>query len=197
MTSQKTLGAVEIPHLGSLILTHTWDGQIPGLDQFPPGERPNSTIVFWTFRLMVGLGVLMLLLGLGGAFLRWRGELYRQRQFLWFATAMGPSGIIAILAGWMTTEIGRQPWVVYNVMLTAQGVSDHSALALTASLLVFIVVYVAVFGIGITYLIKLMARGPDRMSGATKPAEDRLQGRPSRPLSATADVDPTSFIPGV
>jgi cytochrome d ubiquinol oxidase subunit I len=109
---------------------------------------------------------------------------------------MGPSGIVAILAGWMTTEIGRQPWVVYNVMLTAQGVSDHSALAMSASLLVFIVLYVGVFGIGITYLLKLMARGPDRQTGATAPAEERLEGRPSRPLSAAPDIDPTPIIPG-
>jgi len=196
MQAEKTLAPVEIPHLGSLILTHTWDGQIRGLDDFPADQRPNSTIVFWTFRLMVGLGVLMLLLGLGGAWLRWRGDLYRQRQFLWFATAMGPSGVVAILAGWMTTEIGRQPWVVYNVMLTAQGVSDHSALAMSASLLIFIVLYVSVFGIGITYLLKLMARGPDRQTGATAPAEERPGGRPSRPLSAISDIDPTAIVPG-
>jgi len=194
MKAERNLAAVEIPHLGSLILTHTWDGQIPALDQFPANERPNSTIVFWTFRIMVGLGVLMLLLGVGGAWLRWRNQLYRHRPFLWFATAMGPAGVFAILAGWLTTEIGRQPWVVYNVMLTAQGVSEHSALAMTASLAIFIVVYVAVFGIGLSYLLKLMARGPDRQG--TKPAEDIPQGRPSRPLSAAPDIDPTPAIPG-
>jgi len=197
MKAQKTLAAIEIPHLGSLILTHSWDGQIRGLDDFPADARPNSTIVFWTFRLMVGLGVLMLLLGLSGAWLRWRGQLYRQRLFLWVATAMGPAGIVAILAGWITTEIGRQPWVVYNVMRTSQAVSNHSALALSTSLLAFIVVYIGVFGTGISYLLKLMARGPDRQSGATSPAEgDRPHHRPSRPLSAAPDIRPASVGKG-
>jgi cytochrome bd ubiquinol oxidase subunit I len=191
MEAEKTLGAVEIPHLGSLILTHSWDGQIRGLSEFPPDERPNATIVFWTFRLMVGLGILMLLLSLGAVWLRWRGKLYRNRAFLWFATAMGPAGIVAILAGWMTTEIGRQPWIIYNVMLTAQGVSDHSGMVLGSSLLAFIVLYIAVFGTGISYLMKLTARGPDRSSGVTRPADvDRPQQRPSRPLSAAPNIDP-------
>ena len=96
--------------------------------------------------------MLMLLLGVGGAWLRWRGELYQQRLFLRFAVAMGPAGIIAMLAGWMTTEIGRQPWVVYGVMRTADAASHHSALVLSASLLMFVLVYFAVFGTGIILL---------------------------------------------
>ena len=127
--SRRPWYAVEIPHLGSLILTHTWNGQIPGLDDFPPQDRPNSTIIFWTFRIMVGLGMLMLLLGRR----RRLGPLARAActssacscASRWL---MGPAGIIAMLAGWMTTEIGRQPWVVYGVMRTADAVSHHSAL---------------------------------------------------------------------
>jgi cytochrome d ubiquinol oxidase subunit I len=190
MQRQKTLGVVGIPHLGSLVLTHSWDGQIKGLSEFPAGDRPNSTIVFWTFRLMVGLGLLMLLLGVGGALLRWRGQLYQNRLFLRFAVAMGPAGIVALLAGWMTTEIGRQPWVVYGVMRTADGVAHHSALALSATLLMFVVVYCAVFGTGISYLLKLIASGPDRGTGT--PADTgRPQQRPSRPLSAAPNIDPS------
>ena len=188
MGLQKTLDAIEIPHLGSLILTHTWSGQIKGLDDFPAQDRPDSSIIFWTFRLMVGLGMLMLLLGVGGAWFRWRGTLYRQRLFLRFAVAMGPAGIIAMLAGWMTTEVGRQPWVVYGVMRTADGVSKHSALALSAALVVFVLVYCAVFGTGISYLLKLVAKGPDRGAG---PADaDIPHQRPARPLSAAPDIDP-------
>jgi cytochrome d ubiquinol oxidase subunit I len=189
MAQQETLDAVEIPHLSSLILTHSWDGQIKGLGEFPPDERPNATIVFWTFRLMVGLGMLMLLLGLGGAWFRWRRQLFHQRLFLRFAVAMGPAGIIAMLAGWMTTEIGRQPWVVYGAMRTADAVSHHSALALSASLLVFVVVYFAVFGTGISYLLRLVAVGPDRGSGTSAPG-GRINQSPARPLSAAPDVDP-------
>lgn len=188
MQQHKTLYSLEIPHLGSLILTHTWDGQIKGLDDFPAQDRPNATIIFWTFRVMVGLGVLMLLLGVTGAALRWGGRLYDQRLFLRFAVAMGPAGVLAILAGWMTTEIGRQPWVVYGVMRTADAVSHHSALTLSVSLLIFVVVYCAVFGTGIAYLLKLIAQGPVR---APADLDDPLQ-RPSRPLSAAPNIDPLS-----
>jgi cytochrome bd ubiquinol oxidase subunit I len=188
MEQQKTLYAVEIPHLGSLILTHTWNGLIKGLNDFPPQDRPNSSVIFWTFRAMVGLGMLMLLLGIGGAWFRWRGALYEQRLFLRFAVAMGPAGIVAILAGWMTTEIGRQPWVVYGVMRTADGVSHHSAPVLGASLLVFVVVYCAVFGTGIAHLLKIAATGPDR--SPPTPDADQPQQRPARPLSAGPQIDP-------
>jgi cytochrome d ubiquinol oxidase subunit I len=188
MTQQKTLDAIEIPHLGSLILTHSWSGQIKGLADFPPEDRPDSTIIFWTFRVMVGLGMLILLLGIMGAALRWRGRLYDERLFLRFATLMGPAGIIAMLAGWMTTEVGRQPWVVYGVMRTADAVSHHSALTMSVSLVAFVLLYCAVFGTGITYLLKVVAVGPDR--SPPTPDADYPHHRPTRPLSAAPDIDP-------
>ena len=188
MKQQKTLGAIDVPHLGSLILSPSWDGQYPGLDECPPQDRPDSTIIFWTFRVMVGLAMLMLLLGLSGAWLRWRGKLYQNRLFLRFATAMGPAGVIALLAGWMTTEIGRQPWVVYGVMRTSDAVAHHSARAMTVSLLLFIVVYFLVFGTGITYLLMLVGQGPDRGTGAAAPADELPHHRPARPLSAAPDA---------
>jgi cytochrome bd ubiquinol oxidase subunit I len=194
MAAQKTLDAIEIPHLGSLILTHTWDGQIPGLDDFPAANRPDSSIIFWTFRIMAGLGMLMLLLGVAGAWFRWRRQLYHQRLFLRFATAMGPAGIVALLAGWITTEVGRQPWIVYGVMRTSDAVSHHSPLALSVSLLIFIVVYCAVFGTGISYLLKLIAREPDRSPPMPDPDHPNL--RPARPLSAAPDFDPSPIGPG-
>jgi cytochrome bd ubiquinol oxidase subunit I len=136
---------------------------------------------------MVGLGMLMLLLGVGGAWFRWRGQLYEQRLFLRFAVAMAPAGIIAMLAGWMTTEIGRQPWVVYGVMRTADAASHHSALVLSASLMTFVLVYCAVFGTGISYLLRVVATEPDR---SPPPAgTERLEERPARPLSAGPKID--------
>jgi cytochrome d ubiquinol oxidase subunit I len=191
MAQEKTLGAIEVPRLGSVILTHSWDGQIKGLKDFPPGDRPDSTIIFWTFRLMAGLGFLMALLGLTGAWLRWRDDLYRNRWLLRGAVAMGPTGLIALLAGWITTEVGRQPWVVYGVQRTADAVSHHSALAASVALAIFIVVYFAVFGTGIMYLLKLMAIGPERHTSLIEAAggETPLQ-RPARPLSAAPDIDP-------
>ena len=102
----------------------------------------------------------MLLLGRWSLWLRWRERLFRSKLFLRFAVLMGPSGLIAILTGWYTTEIGRQPWVVYGVMRTRDAVSNHSALALSTTLIVFIVMYFAVFGTGVSYMLKLVAKGP-------------------------------------
>jgi cytochrome d ubiquinol oxidase subunit I len=161
MQEERTKYALSLPHLGSLILTHTWSGEIRGLKEFAPEDRPNSTILFWSFRTMVGLGVLMLLLGVFGLILRLRNRLYDTRWFQRFALAMGPSGLIALLAGWITTEVGRQPWVVYGVLRTADAVSPLSSQQVGTSLLIFIIVYFLVFGTGIYYMLKLMAKGPD------------------------------------
>lgn len=152
--------ALAIPHLGSLILTHSWNGQIKGLKEFPPQDRPNASIIFWTFRIMVGLGLLMILLGLWSLYLRLRGQLYGNRLFLRAACAMGPAGLVALLAGWLTTEIGRQPWVVYGVMRTADAVSARGAAPVALSLALFMGVYFCVFGVGISYMLRLMRKGP-------------------------------------
>ncbi|HWK66624.1 MAG TPA: cytochrome ubiquinol oxidase subunit I [Rhizobiaceae bacterium] len=187
MEAEETLYALKIPHLGSLILTHEWNGQFPGLKEFAPEDRPNSTVVFWSFRIMVGLGLLMLLLGIWALWLRWRQKLYASRPFLHFATWMGPAGLIAILAGWYTTEIGRQPWIVYGVMRTKDAVSNHSALAMSTTLIAFVVVYFFVFGIGVRYMLRLVGKGP--VIDEEDPSEDERHssGRPARPLSAAPD----------
>jgi cytochrome d ubiquinol oxidase subunit I len=196
MQQEKTLYALEIPHLGSLILTHSWDGQFPGLKEFPPPDRPNSTIVFWTFRVMVGLGMLMILLGLWAAWSRWRGTLYTSRPLQRFALGMGPAGVVAILAGWFTTEIGRQPWIVYNVMRTADAVSPHGAVELGVTLALFVVVYFAVFGAGLVYMLRLIAAGP-----ATPDAQVPVEGgpgqprQPMRPMSAAPDLGASAPAP--
>ncbi|PRD41061.1 cytochrome ubiquinol oxidase subunit I [Phyllobacterium phragmitis] len=188
MEAETTRYAVQIPDIGSLILTHQWGGTIPGLKEFAKEDRPNATIVFWTFRIMVGLGFLMLLLGLTSLWLRYRGRLYKSKPFLRFALAMGPAGLIAILAGWYTTEIGRQPWVVYGVMRTKDAVSDHSALAMSTTLGLFIVMYFVVFGTGVSYMLKLVAKGPDKFEDAREHGQTE---RAARPLSAVPDnIDP-------
>ncbi len=191
MKAETTRFAIQLPHVGSLILTHSFDGQFKGLSDFPPQDRPNSTIVFWTFRIMVGLGFLMLALGLWSAWLRWHGRLYDSRLFLMFATVMGPAGLVAIVAGWVTTEMGRQPWVVYGVMRTENAVSNHSALAMTATLLLFVVMYFAVFGTGISYMLKLVAKGPEKEGEEDRSTRHGQSQRPARPLSAAPDnIDP-------
>jgi cytochrome bd ubiquinol oxidase subunit I len=187
MKDAKTLDEIELPHLGSVILTHSWNGRVSGLDDFPPEDRPDSTVVFWTFRVMVGLGFLMVALGLWSLWLRLKGQLFSSPLFLRFAVLMGPAGIIAIIAGWITTEMGRQPWVVYNVMRTADAVSNHSAIELTGTLVLFIVMYFAVFGTGVSYMLKLVAKGPDARGPEEEPGQIQ---RPARPLSGAPDVDP-------
>ena len=195
MTAETTRYALEVPHLGSLVLTHSWNGQIAGLKDFAPEDRPDSTIVFWTFRVMVGLGFLMVLLGFWSLWVRWHKVLFESRNFLRFALIMGPAGLIAILAGWMTTEIGRQPWVVYGVMRTSDAVSNHSALELSVTLILFIVLYTAVFGTGIRYLLKLVAKGPGPLDGHF-PEPSPETGRPARPLSAVPDRLDTPIVLG-
>jgi len=186
MEAEATPSAVKMPRLGSLILTHSWDGQYQGLKEFAPEDRPNVPIVFWSFRVMVGLGMLMLLLAVLGAWLRWRKGLYGSRAFLRFATWMGPSGLIAVLAGWFTTEVGRQPWIVYGVMRTKDAVSNHSAEVLGATLVIFVIAYLAVFGIGVRYMLKLVGQGPQPHEDAND--ADVPTNRPARPLSAAPDA---------
>ncbi|MCO8094556.1 MULTISPECIES: cytochrome ubiquinol oxidase subunit I [Acinetobacter] len=161
MEAEETKYAVAIPNLGSLILTHSMDGKVTGLKDFAPEDRPNSLVVFWSFRIMVGLGVLMLLLALWGAWARTRGRFYESRALHRFALIMGPSGFIAMLAGWFTTEVGRQPWVVYGIMRTKDALSPVSAEQVGLTLIIFVVVYCVVFGIGIYYMLRLMHKGPD------------------------------------
>ncbi|ANN68172.1 cytochrome ubiquinol oxidase subunit I [Bordetella bronchialis] len=189
MAAETTRYKLEVPHLGSLILTHSWDGKVPSLNEFAARDRPNATVVFWTFRVMVGLGVLMILLGLWGLWLRRGKRLYRHRGFLRYALCMGPAGLLAVLAGWMTTEIGRQPWVVYGVMRTADAVSPHSAGQLGFTLALFVVVYFVVFGAGVAYMLKLIRGGPRSGPAAAAPPDGGpgLDRHAMRPLSAAPD----------
>jgi cytochrome d ubiquinol oxidase subunit I len=182
MQAETTRYALSVPHLGSVILTHSWDGEIRGLKSFPKEDRPNSTIVFWTFRIMAGLGMLMILMSFAGLVLRRSKKLYESRWFQRFVLAMGPTGFISLLAGWVTTEAGRQPWVVYGVMRTSQAVSPVTAQQVGVSLMIFVIVYTLVFGTGIYYLLKLLKAGP-ALSAAG----------PGTP--ATVDPNPTSRRP--
>jgi cytochrome d ubiquinol oxidase subunit I len=185
MEREETRFKLEIPYLGSLILTHSLDKQVPALKEFAKEDRPNSTVVFWTFRVMVALGMLMILAGVVALFLRWRGRLYEFRPFLHLAVWMGPSGLIAILAGWYTTEVGRQPWIIHGLMRTADASSGHSYAQMSLTLALFVAVYFAVFGVGIGYMLRLVRKGPVAHEGQETidggPGQPRT---PARPLSA-------------
>ncbi|WP_315904739.1 cytochrome ubiquinol oxidase subunit I [Vibrio fluvialis] len=160
MDAEKTRFSLEVPYLGSLILTHSLDKQIPALKSFAKEDRPNSTIVFWSFRVMAGLGMLMILSALTALWLRRKGKLYDTKLFHRFVLLMGPSGLIALLAGWFTTEIGRQPWVVYGMMRTRDAASNHDVLQMSITLALFVIIYFSVFTVGITYMMRLVGKGP-------------------------------------
>jgi cytochrome d ubiquinol oxidase subunit I len=162
---------VAVPHLGSLILTHQWNGTIKGLNDFPRDDWPVVVVTFFAFRVMVGLGMLMLLTGLLSLWLRLRKSLYTTRWFLWLATAMAPAGFIAIVAGWTTTETGRQPWTVTGLLRTADSVSPISLGAVATSFVVIFLIYTIVFGAGIRYLLGMMAKPP--MAGEPPPPQDQ------------------------
>jgi cytochrome d ubiquinol oxidase subunit I len=152
--------AIEIPKMGSLILKHSPNAPLAGLDTVPRENWPPVPITFWSFRIMVGLGFLILALGLFSLWKRWRGELYESRLLHMFAMAMGPAGFICVIAGWVTTETGRQPFTVFGLLRTTESASPLHASAVGSSLLAFIIVYFIVYAAGLTYLFRLMAAPP-------------------------------------
>ncbi|MBR0558162.1 cytochrome ubiquinol oxidase subunit I [Ciceribacter sp. L1K23] len=180
--------AVEVPKLSSLILKHDLNAPMDGLDTIPDELEPPVEIVFWSFRIMVGLGFLMLGIGLWSLWCRVSGTLLTSDWLHRAALTMGPAGFIAVLAGWITTEVGRQPYTVYGHLLTADSLSPISAEAVGSSLVAFILVYFLVFGAGTFYILRLMARlprdpepdlglGPIRASGTTPAAQTEHGGK--------------------
>lgn len=137
-----------IPKASSLILKHDPNAPLAGLDTVPDNEQPPVGVIFWSFRIMVATGFLMLGLGLWSLLARWRGKVYDWPLLHRAAILMGPSGFVAVIAGWVTTEVGRQPFTVYRLLRTADSVSRLDAPAVGASLLAFVIVYFAVFGTG-------------------------------------------------
>ena len=152
--------AVGIPKLSSLILKHELDAPLAGLDTIADEDQPPVFPVFWAFRVMVGIGFLMLGLGAWSLFARFRKKLYDWSWLHRAAVAMGPSGFVAVIAGWITTEVGRQPWTVYGVLRTADSASPLDAPAVATSLIAFVIVYFAVFGVGTWYILRLMSHPP-------------------------------------
>lgn len=156
---------IAIPKLGSLILTHHADGEVKGLKAFPKDQRPPAEIVFWSFRLMVGIGFLMLGIGIWSLLRRLqKDKLYEDRWLHRAALLMGPSGFVAVLAGWVTTEVGRQPYTVYGLLTTAKSASPIAAPAVATSLVAFIIVYFFVFGAGVFYILRLCGKSPDHVA---------------------------------
>lgn len=176
--AQKNHFEVSIPGVGNLIQGVPKDEPIKGLDQWAPADQPPPLIPFFGFRIMVGLGLMMIGLGAWGAVLIWRRRLFDSPWFLRFAVAMGPSGFLAVLAGWMVTEVGRQPWVVYGVLKTRDAVSPVIASQVATSLIAYIVVYSVVFTAGAIFILRLMAEGPVAARSNPAPSEGRAPGSP-------------------
>ncbi len=175
MGAERNLYEISIPHLASLYLTHSWRGEVQGLKATPPANRPYVPVVFFAFRVMVGIGVLLLGLAITGAVLRWRRRLYDARWFHYAAFAATPLGFVAVLAGWTVTETGRQPFVVYGLLRTADAASPVSSSAITATLLGFLLIYAFRFAGFIWFAVRLIFKGPVSISAAD------IAGRPWRP----------------
>ncbi len=176
---------ISIPNIASLIITHDSEGLFKGLKDFKPEDRPNVLWVFFAFRVMVGIGLLMIGIGLVGAFLWARGRLFDTNWYLKPVVYSWPLGFIAIVAGWWVTETGRQPWLVHGILRTLDAASPVSAGAVFATLVMFVVVYCVVFSMGILYINRLIEKGPTGKSIEAADVEDSL---PSRPLAAAADA---------
>jgi cytochrome d ubiquinol oxidase subunit I len=184
-TTQKNDFALSIPEAGSLITHGSADAVVKGLKAFPKADEPPAAVVFYAFRIMVGLGILMILEGLWGVFLWLRRGLEKARLFLSFAALMGPAGFIAVIAGWTVTEVGRQPYVIYGYLRTADAVSPVGAAQISISLLMFILVYAVVFCVGALYILRLVAAGPKALAQA-EPEGSRM---PGSALGAALDVE--------
>jgi cytochrome d ubiquinol oxidase subunit I len=153
--------AIEIPVLGSLILTHSLNGEVRGLKEWPADQRPPVTVPFFAFRIMVGVAVLMLGLAVLGGWLRWRGQLFDTPIFLRLCQWASPLGFVAVIAGWCVTEVGRQPWTVFGLLRTAQSVSPSLTSAnVTLSLLGYAAVYLLIYPTGLILILRLIRGGP-------------------------------------
>jgi cytochrome d ubiquinol oxidase subunit I len=174
--------AISIPRGSSLILTHDPNGLFPGLKSVPPDQRPPVVPVFFAFRIMLAVGFFMIAAALYGAFLWWRGQLFETRWYLWIVARTWWIGFVGVIAGWVVTESGRQPWLVHGILRTADAISPVLPANILFTLILFVAVYGIVFAMGIYYMNRLIERGPQGHA-ATSP-----QGLPNRPLAAASEA---------
>jgi cytochrome d ubiquinol oxidase subunit I len=186
MARERNDFAIDIPELGSLILTHRIDGMVPGLKSVPREDRPNVPIVFFAFRIMVGCGLILIAIAWTGLWLRWRGRLYDTGWFSFICAFASPLGFIAILAGWTVTETGRQPWIVYGRMRTAEAVAPVDAASVASSFALFVVVYLVLLATFFYFAVRIVLAGPNAASFSHGPLAVR-PGRDSAPARTPAE----------
>ena len=182
---EENLYEIAIPNLASLLITHSLDGKFDSLKDVAPQDRPPVKPVFFAFRAMVGLGLLMILVGVVGGYLWWKGRLFDTRWFIGPVRFVWPMGFIAILAGWWVTETGRQPWIATGILRTADAASPVSYNAVLTSLILFMIVYTCVFSMGLFYINRLIEKGP---AGAEADPSADEGAAPSRPISAASSA---------
>jgi cytochrome bd ubiquinol oxidase subunit I len=179
--AEKNLGEIAIPKLGSLYLTHSWDGAVKGLKDFPPDQRAPVAVVYFSFRIMVGIGLLMLAVVAAGLVLMARKQLDRTQWYLRLCQFTVCLGFLAVIAGWTTTEVGRQPWTIYGLMRTVDSVSPSLTGAnVLLSLVLYIAVYLVIFPVGVSVMLRIVRRGP----AASEEASPIGSGHPKSPIEA-------------
>ncbi len=182
-TAETNRFEIAIPKAGSLILTHDPEGEVRGLKSVPPADRPPVVPVFFAFRIMVGIGLVLIAIGWIGAWLWWRGRLFERRWFLRPVAHSWWLGFVAVICGWIVTESGRQPWLVTGLLRTADGVSPVPAASIAGTLALFVLIYGVVFSMGVYYINRLIVRGMEGLA-----VEPPLGGTPLRPLSSAAEA---------
>ena len=186
-TAERNLAEIAIPRVGSLYLTHSWDGEVKGLKDFPPDQRAPVAIVYFAFRIMVGIGLLMLAVVAAGFVLMARGRLDQTRWYLRLCQFTTCLGFIAVIAGWTTTEVGRQPWTIYGLMRTADSVSPSlTGSNVLISLLLYVAVYLLIYPTGLSLMLRFVWQGPLPIDEAAPIGG----GRPKSAIEALAS--PTS-----
>jgi cytochrome bd ubiquinol oxidase subunit I len=187
--AERNLGEVEIPHLASLYLTHSWDGEVKGLKDFPPDQRAPVAVVYFAFRTMVGIAVLMLAVVGAGLVLMARGHLDQTGWYLRLCQVATCFGFLAVIAGWTTTEVGRQPWTIYGLVRTAESVSPSlTGSDVVISLVLYVVVYLLIYPVGLSVMLRVVGRGPIPLEEVTP----IVSGRPKSPIEALAPATPES-----
>jgi len=183
---------IQVPLLGSLILAHDINGEIRGLKDFPRDQRPPVAIPFFSFRIMVGIGVLMLAMVAASWWLRWKGTLFTTGWYLRACQWIAPLGFVAVLAGWTTTEVGRQPWTVYGLLRTADSVSPSlTGTDVLISLVGYMVAYLVIFPAGLFIMARFVRKGPDEADDEIEEIESGRPGLPVRALPREEGANPS------